>query len=576
MGGGAGISVHGSHRIMSERALFAMPETGIGLFPDVGATEFLARCPGALGMYLGLTGARIKAADAIHAGIGTHFMPSSALPEFARRLASADLSAGAAAVDALAAECRAPGPAPIREHRRVIDKCFAADGPAAIVAALEAEDGYFAIETADELRAKSPTSCWSPSASSGRGPGSAGARRCAANTGSPRACLEGHDFFEGIRAAVIDKDRSPRWDPARLERSRRRRWTPISPRAGASSTRLRRRRTRWPGSASSGSGTWAGRWRATWRRPATTCAATTSTPAPGPRRGTPGSPSRTARGRGRRRGRRHHHAAGGGDVRAAYTGGGGVLAHAAPGALLVDCSTIDVETARDVHREAAGRGFAHLDAPVSGGVGGAEAGTLTFMAGGGEAAFDRARPLLEAMGRNLFLAGGPGCGQAAKICNNMVLGVSMIAVSEAFVLAERVGLDARTLFDVMSAASGRCWALTSYCPVPGPVPSSPANRGYAAGFTAAMMSKDLGLARAAAGAAGAAAPLGAHAADLFARHCAESGGGGDFSGIVRMLRADAPGAGAIGQWDISVGTVRLRISDWVTPPNTHSRVREWP
>lgn len=230
----------------------------------------------------------------------------------------------------------------------------------------------------------------------------------------------------------------------------------------------------------------------------------------------------------------------GGDVRAAYAGGGGVLAHAAPGALLVDCSTIDVETARDVHREAAGRGFAHLDAPVSGGVGGAEAGTLTFMAGGGEAAFDRARPLLEAMGRNLFLAGGPGCGQAAKICNNMVLGVSMIAVSEAFVLAERVGLDARTLFDVMSTASGRCWALTSYCPVPGPVPSSPANRGYAAGFTAAMMSKDLGLARAAAEAAGAAAPLGAHAADLFARHCAESGGGGDFSGIVRMLRAGAP------------------------------------
>ena len=229
----------------------------------------------------------------------------------------------------------------------------------------------------------------------------------------------------------------------------------------------------------------------------------------------------------------------GADVRAAYAGGGGVLAHAAPGALLVDCSTIDVETARDLHREAAGRGFAHLDAPVSGGVGGAAAGTLTFMAGGGEAAFDRARPLFDAMGRNVFLAGGPGCGQAAKMCNNMVLGVSMIAVSEAFVLAERVGIDARILFDVMSAASGQCWALTSYCPVPGPVPSSPANRGYEAGFTAAMMSKDLGLARAAAETAGAAAPLGAHAAELFARYCAEGGGAGDFSGIVRMLRADA-------------------------------------
>lgn len=218
MGGGAGISVHGSHRIMSERALFAMPETGIGLFPDVGATEFLARCPGALGMYLGLTGARIKAADAIHAGIGTHFMPSSALPEFARRLASADLSAGAAAVDALAAEfAAAPGPAPIREHRRVIDKCFAADGPAAIVAALEAEDGYFAIETADELRAKSPTSLLVAFRQLREGAGLGWREALRREYRIARACLEGHDFFEGIRAAVIDKDRSPRWDPARLD-----------------------------------------------------------------------------------------------------------------------------------------------------------------------------------------------------------------------------------------------------------------------------------------------------------------------------------------------------------------------
>ena len=154
-----------------------------------------------------------------------------------------------------------------------------------------------------------------------------------------------------------------------------------------------------------------------------------------------------------------------------------------------------------------------LDAPVSGGVGGAEAGTLTFMVGGAEAsAVARGEPLMAAMGRNIVHAGGPGNGQAAKMCNNMILGVSMIAVSEAFALAERVGLDAQTLFDIVSTASGQCWSLTSYCPVPGPVPSSPANRDYRAGFTAAMMLKDLRLARGAAQANGANTPLGSHAA----------------------------------------------------------------
>ena len=226
----------------------------------------------------------------------------------------------------------------------------------------------------------------------------------------------------------------------------------------------------------------------------------------------------------------------GDEVRAVYTAPGGLIARARPETPLIDCSTIDLRTARDVHRAAAGKGLAHLDAPVSGGVGGAEAGTLTFMVGGAEPAFLKAEPLLAAMGRNIVHAGGPGNGQAAKMCNNMILGVSMIAVSEAFALAERIGLDAQTLFDVVSVASGQCWSLTSYCPVPGPVPSSPANRGYAAGFTARMMLKDLLLARGAAEAAGAATPLGSEAAALFERYCAAGNGAGDFSGIIRMLR----------------------------------------
>jgi 3-hydroxyisobutyrate dehydrogenase len=222
-------------------------------------------------------------------------------------------------------------------------------------------------------------------------------------------------------------------------------------------------------------------------------------------------------------------------VREVYLGNGGVLANAAPGTLLIDCSTIDVATARDVIGAAAERGFEMLDAPVSGGVGGAEAGTLTFMVGGAASAFERARPLLDIMGGNVFHTGGPGNGQAAKMCNNMILGISMIGVSEAFTLADKVGLDAQTLFDVVATASGQCWALTSYCPVPGPVPTSPANRDYQAGFTADMMLKDLRLAQSSAKATGAATVLGAEAEALYTRYCEGGDGASDFSGIIRMI-----------------------------------------
>jgi len=212
-----------------------------------------------------------------------------------------------------------------------------------------------------------------------------------------------------------------------------------------------------------------------------------------------------------------------------------VLANAARGALLIDCSTIDVESARHVAALAKGKGLEMIDAPVSGGVGGAAAGTLTFMVGGPKTAFDRARPVLQQMGKNIVHAGDSGNGQAAKICNNMMLAISMIGVSEAFMLAKRLRLDAQKLFDVASTASGQCWALTSYCPVPGPVPTSPANRDYQAGFTAAMMLKDLLLAQQAASAAGATTPLGAEAAQLFSLYVNGGNAAKDFSGIIRML-----------------------------------------
>jgi 3-hydroxyisobutyrate dehydrogenase len=226
----------------------------------------------------------------------------------------------------------------------------------------------------------------------------------------------------------------------------------------------------------------------------------------------------------------------GNEVREVYLGDAGVLESANPGTLLIDSSTIDVDTARIVAAAAAGKGLSMVDAPVSGGVGGAQAATLTFMVGGGEAAFIRAKPMLEAMGKTIVHAGGAGNGQAAKICNNMILGVSMIAVSEAFVLAEKLGLDHQKLFEISSKSSGQCWSMTSYCPVPGPVPASPANRDYQAGFTATMMLKDLKLAQDAARTADASTPLGAEAAALYGLYVGQGQGARDFSGIIRFLR----------------------------------------
>jgi 3-hydroxyisobutyrate dehydrogenase len=224
------------------------------------------------------------------------------------------------------------------------------------------------------------------------------------------------------------------------------------------------------------------------------------------------------------------------EVREVYLGAGGIVEDANPGTLLIDCSTIDVETARSVAAAAEKKGLMMLDAPVSGGVTGAAAATLTFMVGGSAQAFTRAESILQKMGRTIVHAGGPGNGQAAKICNNMILGISMIAVSEAFVLAEQLGLDHQKLFDISSKSSGQCWSLTSYCPVPGPVPASPANRDYQPGFTAAMMLKDLKLAQDAAKASGARTELGAAAAKLYQRFADSGGAGADFSGIIRFVR----------------------------------------
>jgi len=224
-------------------------------------------------------------------------------------------------------------------------------------------------------------------------------------------------------------------------------------------------------------------------------------------------------------------------VRQAYAAEGGILASAHKSALLIDSSTIDVDTARAVTKAAAEHGFEMLDAPVSGGVGGAAAGTLTFMCGGTDRAFERAKPVLEKMGKTIVHAGAAGNGQAAKICNNMMMAVAMVGVCEGFQLAEKLGLDLQKLFDISSKSSGQSWAMTNYCPAPGPVPTAPSNRDYQAGFTADMMLKDLKLAQQAAQSVSAVTPMGAEAAALFQFLVGSGFGPKDFSVMYRFLKS---------------------------------------
>jgi 3-hydroxyisobutyrate dehydrogenase len=213
-----------------------------------------------------------------------------------------------------------------------------------------------------------------------------------------------------------------------------------------------------------------------------------------------------------------------------------VIGHAPKNAILMDCSTIDVTTAREEIARAAEQGYAMVDAPVSGGIAAAEGGTLTFMVGGEAEAFGRAREFLNLMGKAVIHAGGPGAGQAAKICNNMLLGASMIATCETFVLAQKLGLDPQTFFDIASKASGQCWSMTSYCPLPNVGPETPADRDYEGGFAAALMLKDLRLAMEAAQSVDSYTPMGSNAEELYTRFAEKLGGAGkDFSGIIRMI-----------------------------------------
>jgi len=212
-----------------------------------------------------------------------------------------------------------------------------------------------------------------------------------------------------------------------------------------------------------------------------------------------------------------------------------VFGNAPSNALLIDCSTIDVGSARTVEEEASAKGYEMVDAPVSGGIAAAAGGTLAFMVGGSEEAFAKAKPFIDPMAKAVIHAGGPGAGQAAKICNNMILGATMVVTCEAFVLAQKLGLDPQVFFDISSQASGQSWSMTSYCPVPGVGPKTPADNGYEGGFAAALMLKDLKLAEEAAQSVGAYTPMGGEAEELYQRFVERGGGNKDFSGIIKMI-----------------------------------------
>lgn len=229
---------------------------------------------------------------------------------------------------------------------------------------------------------------------------------------------------------------------------------------------------------------------------------------------------------------------------AIYDGPDGVIATARPGTLLIDCSTIDVDTSRRLAAAAEAAGLAMIDAPVSGSIKGAEAGTLTLMVGGSAPALERARPLLEVMGRNIFHAGPNGSGQAAKICNNMLIGVAMASASEALLLGEKLGLDRKTLHDIISVSSGQSWIMSNYCPLPGPVPTSPANRDYEPGFTTELMLKDMKLGQQAASSVGSAIPVASASIALYELLMCSGAARKDFSVVVRLLEGKL---GAVGR-----------------------------
>ena len=521
MGGGVGIGCHGSHRIVGNSSQIAMPECGIGLVPDVGGSLMLALAPGRLGEYLGITAARMTADDAILAGFADTYISEEHWPELITALEEG------ATPEILDQAAMAPAPGALREMRTEIDRHFGGESLADILTNLRMSDSDFAEDALRKMQRNSPLSMASTIEMIHRlrGPSLTIGKALDLEYRFTFRAMEHGDFLEGIRAAIIDKDRKPQWQFADQKVPASAVSKMLMPlgkyKLNLEEATMDRQKVGFIGLGNMGAPMAANLAKAG-------CAVTGFDTAQTTADGVTMAPTALA-------------TVEDADVVITMLPNGDILRQVAdeilpamkPGALLLDCSTVDVESARDVAARAENGCQMFVDAPVSGGVGGAAAGTLTFMSGGSEQAFAKARPLFDIMGQKAVHCGDAGAGQAAKICNNMILGATMIATCEAFALADKLGLDRQKMFDVVSTSSGYSWSMNAYCPAPGVGPASPADNDYAPGFAAELMLKDLGLSQQAAEAVDADTPMGALAHALYHQFVREEDGAGrDFSAML--------------------------------------------
>lgn len=521
MGGGVGLGCHGTHRVVGETSRIAMPECGIGLIPDVGGTLILALAPGRIGEYLGTTGYRMAAADAIFAGFADLFVPQDQWSDLIQQLEDG------APPDILAQAAQPPDDSLLSALQPDIDKYFAGERLGDIITTLQQADSDFAKDTLKLLQRNSPLAMASTIEVLHRlrGPTLSMAKALDHEYRFTYRAMEHGDLLEGIRAAIIDKDRRPKWQYADLRVPAiavSKMLMPLGKNAlTLEDVRMTKTTVCFIGLGNMGAPMAANLAKAGLHVIGYDTAGTTAEGV---------TPAQSAT-----------DAAQGADIVLSMLPNGAILRDVAaavlpvmkPGALFLDCSTVDVDSARAVARDAQDAGLLFVDAPVSGGIGGAAAGTLTFMAGGSAAAFETAQPLFDIMGQKAVHCGDAGAGQAAKICNNMILGATMIATCEAFALADKLGLDRQKMFDVVSTSSGYSWSMNAYCPAPNVGPQSPADNDYTPGFAAELMLKDLGLSQQAAEAVNADTPMGALALAQYRAFVEDEDGlGKDFSAML--------------------------------------------
>ena len=523
MGGGVGVGCHLSCRIVGETSQIAMPEVGIGLVPDVGGSLILSKAPGRLGEYLGLTAARMGPGDAILAGFADAYLPQADWPAALAHICATG-TPPSQFPDAPAAA--------LAESQDDINRHFGGETLGDILRSLRQEETDFTADALKRLGRNAPLAMASAVQMIHRLRGSDDivAALDLEYRFTARA-MEHGDFLEGIRAAIIDKDKSPKWrhdldkvpavDVSKMLMPLGKDKLDLS-QPGASDSGGQQMTIAFIGLGNMGAPMAANLIAAGHAVTGFDLAAT------------PDMPMANSAA----------HAAEGADVVITMLPNGAILRAVAQevipamksGAVLLDCSTVDVESARAVAAMAESAGLGALDAPVSGGIGGASAGTLTFMVGGSDSAFATAKPLFDIMGQKAVHCGPAGNGQAAKICNNMILGATMIATCEAFALADKLGLERQSMFDVVSTSSGYSWSMNAYCPAPGVGPQSPSDNGYQPGFAAELMLKDLRLSQQAAQSVDADTPMGAAAEALYAQFVeSEDGLGRDFSAMLERF-----------------------------------------